>query len=170
MKKVLGFMFMALAVVLPFNVKAATSISFKCGEIDANGNKTCTITANTTDNSAVVTLTEVGGAAITSVVDGDWTVSNTSHVDSVWTVEVSGPDTGEINLFSFTYKVSGTEDCKIIIRQGSQSVEVTEPTPDKPTENKQTGSTLPYIALGAIAILAGGAYVSTKNKAKMYRI
>ena len=49
-------------------------------------------------------------------------------------------------------------------------VEPDEPIePDNP-DTPETGSTLPYIALAVIALGAAGAYVATKNKAKMYRI
>ena len=76
--------------------------------------------------------------------------------------------TGEGSLFSFSYKPSGTTDCKVQIALGDTKIEVTPE--DTPTENKDTGSTLPYIALGAIALVAVGSYVATKNKSKVYKI
>ena len=167
MKKFFSFIALAILMVLPLNAHASTKISTSCDSVDAQGYRTCKVLADTTEYSATVKLTEQGGASISNISDGDWTVSNSSNENSTWTVEVSGTDTGEITLFNFTYKVSGETDCKIIVTLGSQTVEVTENTP---TENIQTGSTLPYIALGTIAIVAISVYVSTKNKTKMYKI
>ena len=169
MKKYLSFLVMGLIAVLPLGVRAATTIDVTCGNADSNGNKTCVVSAETTETTLTVKLTEEGGADITGVNDGEWTISNQNESNGVWTIDVTGIDGGEINLFSFTYKVSGTNDCRIIVSLGDQTVP-TIPDPDTPTEQKQTGSSLPYVALGAIAILAGGAYVTTKNKAKMYRL
>lgn len=168
MKKFLGFIAIAMMFIIPLGVHASTKISYSCDKADANGYRKCKVLAETTEYSATVKLTEQGGADVTYIGDGDWTVSNSEENDSVWTVEVSGTDTGaNITLFNFTYKASGTTDCKIIITLGAQDVEISENTP---AESIQTGSTLPYIALGTIAILAISVYVSTKNKAKMYKI
>ena len=41
---------------------------------------------------------------------------------------------------------------------------------DTPVENEQTGVTLPYIFLGAALLIAGYAFVATKNKSKMFKI
>ena len=41
---------------------------------------------------------------------------------------------------------------------------------DTPTSNKDTGVSFPYIALGTIVLVAGGAYIATRNKSKMYKI
>ena len=70
MKKFLSFVAMSLFVVLPFGVRAATTItddSIVCGEADSNGVKNCVINANTTESSLTITLTEKGGADITAV-------------------------------------------------------------------------------------------------------
>ena len=69
---------------------------------------------------------------------------------------------------TFKYQNSGLEDCKVTIGIGNDNKDVE--TEDTPTENVQTGSSLPYIALGTIALIAVGAYLKTKNKAKMYKI
>lgn len=168
MKKYLSLLVMGLLVVLPFSVKAETAIDVTCGNVDSNGYKTCTVAAETDENELTITLTEEGGAEITDIQDRDWTVSNRNESNNVWTVVLSGMDGGEINLFSFTYKVSGETDCKVVLSLGSQTVPTVDE--DTPTPQKQTGSSLPYIALGTIALLAGGAYMATKNKAKMYRL
>lgn len=176
MKKFFSFMVMSLVALLPFSVDAATEISPSCGSKDADGNITCTISYNITDpagaDSLTVTLTEQGGADIISVenaIDTDWAVSSQNESNGVWTILLASPGVaGEGNLFTFTYKTSGTTDCKIKVALDGQTTEIIpeEPTPDNP----KTGASFPYIALGAVALIAVGAYVATKNKAKMYRI
>ncbi|MBQ7030774.1 MAG: hypothetical protein IJN13_00185 [Bacilli bacterium] len=176
MKKFLSFMVMSLVAILPFTVDAATSISPVCGNADENGVRTCTIVGNITnaegESSLTVTLTEAGGAEITEIAnatDTDWALaSDPVEVDGIWTVLLASPGVmGEYNLFTFKYKASGETDCKVSVSLGEETTEITpDPNPDTP----ETGSTLPYIALAVIALGAAGAYVATKNKAKMYRI
>ena len=173
MKKYLSFLVMGLIAVLPFGVKAAAKIGVSCEAVDSNGYKTCVLAAEiTNEDSLVVTLTEKGGANITNVksVNDDWTITDQDEVDGVWTIKLTGLGSeGEVDLFSFTYLVSGEKDCEIVASFGSQKVS-TESNTDTTTPQKQTGSSLPYVALGAMALIAGGAYVATKNKAKMYRL
>lgn len=167
-------------VLLPFSVKAATSVVPTCGSADSNGNITCTIGASfdTAVDNVTVTLTEQGGATITSidkVSNSEWLVGTPTVSGTVRTVTITHDDdtygpasAGETSLFSFTYKVSGTENCSIQL--SLDGVTVNTPAADTPTENKQTGSTVPFIALGAMVLIAGGAYVATKNKSKMFNI
>ena len=181
MKKMFGFLMLSLVALLPLSTKAATSIVPNCGQQDANGVITCTVAYNITDEEGVdsltLTLTEQGGAEIVDVVDAtgsEWNVSSKNEANGVWTVILASIGvTGEGNLFTFSYRPSGEEDCEVQIALNGQTVPVApapETPADTPTENKQTGATLPYIALGAIAVLATGAYLATRNKAKMYRI
>lgn len=207
MKKILSFMVMALVLLLPLTTKADVKIvKSSCTKQDANMEKTCTVKAEIDDeltNSLQVQVTEEGGAEISSidsVSTSDWRVTNKSESGTVWTVDLglTGPgQTGEVELFTITYKVSGTKDCKIRIKLNNVETTI-EPEPEKDvpkgkctynkSENKyyidgvevtesqykeqcpKTGSTLPYIALGAMVVLAAAAYVATKNKTKMYKI
>ena len=183
MKKILGLMVLALVVLLPMNTRAATSINYNCGQADANGVITCTITYNITGDevdSLTVTLTEKGGADVTDVAEAagsEWSISTKNEVDGVTTIVLGSVGlTGEGDLFTFSYRPSGEEDCEVQITLDGQNVPVTPPDPtpetpsDTPTDNKQTGATLPYVALGVIAVAATGAYLATRNKSKMYRI
>ena len=129
--------------------------------------------------STDIELTEKGGADITDIVaaaDSEWEVSSkTEAPEKTWTVLLAPADapsvSGEGDLFSFTYTVSGTSDCGITIKLGDVTVNTPVPsTPDQPTQNKPTGTTLPYIALGALVIIATSAYFATRNKSKMYKI
>lgn len=178
MRKILSFVVMSLFLVLPFTVSAASEIIYDCGNFDANGVRTCTVAYKideaTPQNSVTVTLTEHGGAQILSVDDFDGEefqfVGGVVEADGVWTASLQtiDPTAGEYNLLTFKYQNSGLEDCKVTIGIGNDNKDVE--TEDTPTENVQTGSSLPYIALGTIALIAVGAYLKTKNKAKMYKI
>ena len=184
MKKILGLMLLTLVVFLPMNAKAAVSIKPNCGQQDANGVITCTVTYTITEETGLesmnVTLTEKGGAEVVDVVDAtgsEWNVSSKNEDNGVWTIILASVGvTGEGDLFTFSYRPSGEEDCEVQIGYNGQNVPVTPPTEtpetpsDTPTDNKQTGATLPYVALGVIAVVATGAYLATRNKSKMYRI
>lgn len=181
MKKILSFMVMSLFVFLPLSVSADSSLDVVCGDFDSEGIRTCTVMYNidesTPQDSVSVKLTEHGGADVTSingVSDSEFSISTQNEVDGVWSIVLISPDKisgSEISLLTFKYKNSGTEDCKISVSIGNDNKDVGTPvTPDEPTDNVQTGSTLPYIALGVIALIAVGAYLTTKNKAKMYKI
>ena len=178
MKRFFNLFLVGLVAVLPFGVKALKIQSpVSCTAVDDNGNKTCTLSADfegDTVDELTVTLEEEGGADILSVTEAsatsDWTVSSKTNTDeSIWTVTLTGPGTsGESSLLKFTYKVSGETDCKVVVSVNGQKTNT--PTSNTTTENKQTGSTVPFVALGSLALLAGGAYVLTKNKSKMYNI
>ena len=84
MKKFLGFMVMSLVAIIPFSVSAASEITYNCGNADAEGNRTCTvgykIDQSTPQDTVSVTLTEEGGADITSiegVTDSEFSISTT---------------------------------------------------------------------------------------------
>jgi len=182
MKKIFSLMVATVVAVLPFKVFAAVNLSngINCEEANSDGVKTCTVSGNLTTayESLTVTLTEGGGAdiqTISNVTSSDWSVSSQNEANGVWTVVLSygSPETstGEADLFKFTYKVSGEDDCLVTVGvEGATASTPKTPSKDTTTENKQTGSTLPYIALGTIAVLAGFSYLATKNKTKMYKI
>ena len=183
MKKILSFLVLGFLAVAPFTVSAASSIvtPIACTPADESGSRTCTveymIDEATPQDSVTVKLTEYGGANITAINDvtgSEFMVGNKDEVDGVHTVGVVSLQkiTGTVALFTFTYVESGTTDCKVKVSIGDDNKEVTSPTnpTDTPTDNVETGSSLPYIALGAIALIAVIGYVATKNKTKMYRI
>ena len=176
MRKILSFVVMCFGLVLPLTVNAASEITYSCGDFDENGVRTCKVSyvidESTPQNSITVNLTEHGGATITSIEDIEgaefYMPTEAVQGDGMWTATLQTLDAvyGEFDLLTFKYQKSGTEDCKVTISIGDTNKEVDEPMPESP----ETGSTLPYIALGAIALIAVGAYLKTKNKAKMYRI
>lgn len=176
MKRFLSLFAVGIMAVLPMVVKAADDVelSYNCTDFDSNGIRTCTVSSKfgVATDSAVVTLTEHGGADVTEITaSSDWTIVSRPEVNGVHTITLSYNEpsaAGEYTLFTFKYKESGTDDCEIVLGLGNNNVTI--PTPNTPTENKQTGSTVPYIALGTMAILAAGAYMVTKNKTKMFNI
>ncbi len=182
MKKIFGFVALMVVALLPLCVaKASTGINYKCDQGEEI--VTCTVTYDISTNpetNLTVKLTEEGGAkieqsSITNAADSNWNVDGASPLNNVWTVNLASMEpngiTGTGNLFTFKYKKSGTTDCKVILSLGDKTVPITPPkTPDEAADNKQTGATLPYIALGTIAVVAVGAYIATRNKAKMYKI
>ena len=175
MKKFLGFIIIAIIAALPFTVKAATKLSHICGDADSDGVIVCQISAETTASTITVKLTEHGGAKIDEnsieYLD-DWVISEKSSDDGVYTIELTGATTGKVDLFTFSYKVSGEEDCKITLELvGGSSSTITPSNPtDSPADEVSTGSSLPYIALAGIAVAAIYVYNATKNKSKMYKI
>lgn len=102
--------------------------------------------------------------------------------------------TGSGDLFTFKYKISGQTDCEIVLQLDGVSYSEKPAETPKPVgkctkedgkyfingeevtkeqynnECSKTGSSVPYIALVVMSLAAGGAYLATKNKTKMYRI
>ncbi len=201
MKKFYGLILLALLLIIPLGVHAEVEEMFNSCTTGSDGSKTCSIGAVTDSTSIIVSLTEEGGATIdeTSIVStGSWIVSSVTKSGSTYTFTITGTDTGEVDLFKFSYKPSGETDCRVLIDLDGKTESVTPDTPKNeektPTgkcvynkdgyfingeavteeeynnECPKTGVSLPFVAIGTIALLAGGAYVATKNKTKMYKI
>ena len=176
MKRYLGIMVMALVILMPRVDAKITDLSYKCGDKDTDGNITCTVSGkfDTSTDTLKVTLTEQGGAKVIqssiASADVDWSIDQSSlptSTNGVWTINLTSIGvSGEATLFKFSYTPSGTENCRVLIGADDLTKPVTPVTPSNP----KTGSSLPYIALASITVLAGGAYIATKNKSKMYRL
>lgn len=177
MKKFLGLMVTFFAV-LPLTVGAATGISFgeDCSkEANDQGYKTCTVSYVLEEANAKTSLeaylTEKGDAKIINIesVNGaefGLAASPTKDENGVYRVQLSSldPVSGELDLFKITYQVVKETDTIEV------KVDNYNATINSVINNEQTGSTLPYIALGALALIATAVYVSTKNKSKMFKI
>jgi len=176
-KKVLSLMVMSLFMFLPFVANAASEMKFSCTDPNSEGIRECqifyNIDATTPQEKVQVTLTEHGGAEIQAPIEaiGDtFFIDGTpAEVNNVWTVNMNSLNqvTGENELFKFKYKTSGESDCKVSISIGNITKEIITETK---AENPKTGSTLPYITLGSIAIISVAAYMSLKNKTKIHNI
>ncbi len=179
MKKYFGIV-LALAtvmVILPLKVFAASpSLTFTNCTMDGDV-RTCTgvltVDAGSEVPSVTVTFTEVGKADILSVLAASG-VEIVSQNEDTHTYTFSFTQAGEFDLLTISYNTAGdaNDECKITytLDGGSTTTIPGDSSTDTTTENKQTGSTLPYIAIGGILLVAIGAYVATKNKSKMYKI
>ena len=167
MKKILGLM-VAVILCLPFMVSAKIKLEKNIIENCSQEGSviTCDVNVQIDEDSATneidVIVTERGGATIVDVLEADpqWSLetplaAKENGVQKV-TVKSSESVAGEFTLFKVSYTPSGEEDCEILFSLSSN--------------DPATGATLPYIALGVIALGAIGAYLATKNKSKMYRI
>lgn len=179
MKKFLGIMVIAVMFMLPITVNAkVVSAQENCTDISGVQTAKCIPSAQVegeTEFQVVITPTNVTiDEASIEAVDIDWDVtSKVRNSDGTYTVTVKSTTgsalTGTYSLFSVSYtKDANATDCHVKFTFPSGSTPA--PTPDTPTENKQTGSTLPFIALGSLVVLAGAAYIVTKNQTKMYKI
>ncbi len=184
MKKVLSYLVVSMMFVLPLSVNAEGSVvpGADCGKFDSNNQSNCTVKYNIEDENGletiIVTLTENGDAKILSIDNypgSSWTVANVTEPDAnrTRTVTLTSPgEKGEGELFQFTYQSSTgeTSSCRVDIKYQGKVVSTPETPSDNPTDNKDTGATLPFVALGSIAVIAVGVYLVTRNKTKMYKI
>ncbi len=180
MKKFLSLLIVSIMLIVPLSVHAEPlGIKLSCTAYDTNGYSTCVVTYDIDERESYdnvdITLTEVDGAEVASIdtiAESDWEVLSYSESNNVWTAVLQSPGvTGEGDLFKFTYKKSDLETTRIDVSDGNSIVSTNVvDTSDQPSDNKDTGSALPFVALGTIAIIAVGAYVVTKNKTKMYKI
>lgn len=179
MKKFISYLLIGAMLMIPFTASAAIKSDNKSTclnkQTDSDGNITCTFAANITDtvpDKIEASLTTEGGAEVLSVVSANdnWNVK-AEKADGTWNLVITkaNPDTptGEQNLYTYKYKPSGETNCKVHNSIDGQSFDT---VPDEPTEPVKTGLPIPYVAVAGLAVIAGFAYMATKNKAKMYKI
>lgn len=174
MKKKFVGLLVGVGMFLPMIGCAETKINDNFGCVDVGDDQLkCTVKISTDDNldSFEVKLTTSGGATITAV-DEVGTFTFTEIPDKTANpviVKVSGPDKindESVSLFTFTYKKSGEEDCKVRVSIGESKAS----TVDEPETPKQTGSAISYIAIATIGLGAIVLYTTNKNKQKMFNI
>ncbi len=177
MKKYFGIMLATVFAVLPLSVKAAAPV-FEIANCTQEGDIiTCkggvSIDANEPVPSITIKFTEIGKAKIMNVLPAEG-VELTSKNEAEHTYTFSFSRTDEFDLLTISYNTAGdpNEECKITYSYNGNNKTIPDipNNTDTPTDNKKTGSTLPYIALGGLALVAAGAYVATRNKSKMYKI
>lgn len=177
MKKYLSLMIVSIIAALPLVVKADKIDKPICSD-DESGITNCVIpyeVGSKERSSLTITITEHGGAEVTNIstaMDSQWEIGTKSEEGNVWTVVMTHPgiSNDEGNLLAFSYKKSTQEGCKVTVSLTGANSVTTKDEENPDPENPQTGSTLPYIALGSIALIAAGAYVTTRNKSKVYKI
>lgn len=171
-KRFLGFIALAVAVLLPMSAKAASwGMSFEKTEdtddyfvvtIKATQDQANTFTAGL--YTATMTIEEgaqyVEGSATGN---GDWQVTVTGNTITMTLANNMIDLNGTVGTLKFN-KIS-TENCDVLFECNGKTTTV-KPTP----ENPKTGNVLPYaVIVGGIAI-AGAVYYVTRKNNKLYNI
>lgn len=175
MKKFLGFIALAVLVILPIKASAATrSISFvDNGDFDADtGYFTVTVKG-----------TQSGGSSITDPIQSTMTLTNVEYVDGEevvngsWNVYREGTTltftpSVAVSDSSFTIvtlkfkKIDANAECGVLFQCNDVTKKI---TPGKVT-NPKTGSALPYAVIMSGIVIACGVYYVTRKNAKLYKI
>lgn len=173
-KKFLGFIGLAVLVILPLRVKAAEQ-----------GIK---VEKSTQGDYTVVTLKYVqsGGQSVSSIPismtmqnaelveggvipQGTWVVQEQSATGITFVSSTPITD-AEFTVATFTFrKTGGAQDkCQIDFKYGNQTEKV--PVGPSTPENPKTGNVLPYAVIVAGIVVAGGVYYITRKNTKLYKI
>lgn len=188
MKKFLGFMAVAMAVVLlPMGASALSfepscSKSKSCPE-SGKCTSTCTVkvSGNTTALSSVqaqLNFASSDGITVKNITPGDgWTkvAPAGSEVEVNGTpVSISfassGVSTSVFTLVTFTLELESADvDCSLSLNVNGVEYKYEEETEIK-TENPSTGASLPIALVGVGAVGAVIIYSVTKKNKKMYKI
>ena len=169
-KKFLGFIALAVAVLLPMSAKAATwGMSFDKTE-ETDEYFVVTITAKQdqvgafTANAYQATMTMEEGAQFDSYTsNGNWTVTVSGN--TVTMVLSENMTALETVVGTLKFKKIGTENCDVLFECNGKTSTVT-PKP----ENPKTGNVLPYAVIVAGIGLAGAVYYVTRKNNKLYNI
>ena len=172
-KKFLGFMALAVLVILPIKANAASygiGWSNSCTP-DPNDKDYCTVT---------ITGTISDGGSISTALAATMTLQNMEYISAEgsgnWLVTVSGaeitmtPSSPEANS-QFTIgtlrfkKINSAEKCKVEITCEGKKTTVTPPV-----TNPKTGNALPYAVIGAGIVIAGAVYYVTRKNTKLCKI
>ena len=170
-KKILGFIAIAVAVLLPMSAKAATWGLTYDSKTDAEGYTIVTVKG----------IQEGTTTAFSQAFTADMELKNMELVSyegaGVWEVTVSGntltfiPSTpvtdAQTTLATLKFKkVDTAAECSVIFTCNEQTKTVTPSTP----ENPKTGSALPYAVIVAGIAIAGAVYYVTRKNNKLYNI
>lgn len=187
MKKFLGFMAIAMAVVLlPMGAKAISfepSCTKSCPTANGKCTSTCTVkvSGNTTALSSVqaqLNFASSDGITVKNITPGDgWTkiAPAGSEVEVNGTpVSISfassGVSTSDFTLVTFTLELESADvDCSLSLNVNGVEYKYEEETEIK-TENPSTGASLPIALVGVGAVGAVIIYSVTKKNKKMYKI
>lgn len=185
MKKVLGFIALALFVCLPLSVNATIDLgskNMKCTDPEKNAEGkyyvTCTLSATTTANEPISTISiDLTFNEPTNIVLDEASVKGsgaftTAVLGNTISFNASTPQTGEtIELGSFTYYINDiAKDCGFVYTPTGADVDGPQKVTVTPVENPKTGSAVSYIAIGAGVLLVAGAFVVSRKNTKMYKI
>ena len=174
MKKILGFIALAVLLVLPIKAHAASyGISWTGTKADAEGYFTVTVKASQTGNnsmesfSSTMTLTNVEFIDEGSEGIGTWRVTRDGlNLQFISTVPVSDASF-EVATLKFK-KVNTAEECSVLFTCDNGTSKTV--TPSETVNNPKTGNALPYAVIAVGAMMAVGVYYVTRRNAKLYKI
>ena len=184
MKKIVSLLMVVMVMLMPMvtNALAVEVVRNANGELNCvageNENvQNCTVSVNITGGELAegqaleFSLTEKNATVDTTSITGqlDWTMQEFESLDNLVFV-ANGNLTGEVQVFAFTYEknTEAIDECKVTL--DLKGFEKTKDEDEQVVEEVKTGVTLPYVFLGGAALLAGYAFITTKNKSKMHRI
>ena len=170
-KKFLGFMALAVLVILPIKANAASygiGWSDTCKE-DPNDSNYCTVTITGTisdggsiSTALAATMTLQGLEYDSAQGSGNWlvTVSGTEI-----TMTPSSPETNsQFTVGTIRFKKISTPCKAEFVCEGKKT------TVTPPVTNPKTGNALPYAVIGAGIVIAGAVYYVTRKNTKLYKI
>ena len=183
MKKLCGILLiLGLLFAMPLNTNAevriseadmVTPISEEVNEADGTVTKTHALKLTTSANETVkdITITLIAGPAVkelTCAGAGDFTLKDQTSDAATRTYKCTFESAGTTSeKFDFgTFKIlvnkdANNEDCAVqVALEGASG----------PAPNPETGAMVPYLALGAGAVLAVGLILATKNKTRLQKI
>lgn len=180
-KRFLGFIALAVAILLPMSANAATiRIPEKYGELpyvkNADGTYTADIPLILVDGTSwteaiPLQISRINTEIVSVEGVGIWTYSQTGDTigDTIY-LTPTAPETrtGEFVAAKITYKVvdPSVKPCEFAVACNQSKAEVVI----KDVENPKTGNVLPYaVIVGGIAI-AGAVYYVTRKNNKLYNI
>lgn len=171
MKKLLGALVLAVMVILPIKVSAATYSITWGDQCDTDKDGYCLVKP---------VLNQSGGAS-TDILKATMTLSNMEFVSAEgneeWNIEVNGlsiiftPKSGQpitaatSKLGTLKFKKTG-DPCAITFT----CEEVTKTIEPKPITPNKTGNFLPYAVIFSGIAIAGGVYYVTRRNNKFYKI
>ena len=173
MKKLLGFIALAVLVILPIKASAATyGIAFEKTE-ETDDYFVVTIKAK---QDTANTFTAGSYSATMTIKEGAQYVEGSATGNGNWAITVSGNQiimtlgTGQTELEAIVgtlkfNKIAST-NCDVLFECNGKTTTVTPSTPNNP----KTGNALPYAVIAVGMGIAGAVYYVTRKNTKLYKI
>ena len=173
MKKLLGFIALAILVVLPIKAKAAGyGMTFeKTEETDEYfvvTIKAVQDTANSlTAGSYTATMTIAEGAQYVDGSEtsyGNWAVTVTGN--TVYMTLSANQTELETTVGTLKFNKISATNCDVQFECNGKTTTIKENTPSNP----KTGNALPYVVIATGIVIAGAVYYVTRKNTKLYKI
>jgi hypothetical protein len=168
-RKFLGFIALAVLVVLPIKANAETwGLSYPY-ETDSEGYTVVTVKGTQTDHTSTsysVSMTLTNMELVSAEGVGTWIV-NQSGTELTFTSTTPVTDS-EFTIATLKFKkIDSSQECNVVFKCDTQTKTV---TPSKTTTNPTTGNILPYAVIMAGIVIAGTVYYVTRKNTKLYKI